>query len=55
MKQWSRLAEFEDLRRVRQIAAPVFRDEDHVFDAYGTETGVIEAWLDRDNMAFLEP
>lgn len=53
-KQWSRLAEFEDLRRVRQIAAAVFRDEHHVFDAHGAETGIVEAGLYRHDMAFLE-
>jgi hypothetical protein len=46
--------EFERFRRVRQIATPVFRDEYHVFDAHGAETGIIEAWFDRDDMAFLE-
>ena len=45
---------FEDFRRVGQIAAPVFRDKHHVFDADGAEPGIVEAWFDGDNMAFLE-
>ena len=47
-------AQFEDLRKVRQIAAAVFRDEYHVFDANGPEARVVEARLDGNDMAFLE-
>jgi hypothetical protein len=46
--------QLERLGRVRQVAAPVFRDEYHVLDADGTETGIVEAGLDGDDVAFLE-
>jgi hypothetical protein len=46
--------QLERLGKVRQIAAPVFRDEHHVLDADGAETGIIEAGLDGDDVAFLE-
>src|SRR5678815_2126190 len=46
--------QLERLRRVCQISAPVFRHEHHVLDAYGAETGIVETWLDRDDMAFLK-
>ena len=46
--------QLEGLGRVRQIAAPIFRDEHHVLDAHGAETGIVEAGLNGDNVAFLE-
>jgi YD repeat-containing protein len=53
-KQWIGLVQFERLRRVRQIAAPVFRHEYHVFDADSAQARIVEARLDRHDMAFLE-
>src|SRR6185436_20380101 len=46
--------QLERLGRIRQIAAPVFRDEHHVFNAHGTETGIVETGFNRDDVAFLE-
>jgi hypothetical protein len=46
--------QLEGLGRVRQIAAPIFRDEHHVLDAHGAETWIVEAGLNGDNVAFLK-
>jgi hypothetical protein len=46
--------QLENLRKVRQIAAPVFRDEHHVLDPHGSEAGVVETRLDGDDVAFLK-
>jgi len=54
IRRTSWLAQLERLGRVRQIAAPVFRDEHHVFNPYGAETGIVETGFYRDDVAFLE-
>jgi hypothetical protein len=47
-----RLMEFERLREIRKVPAPVARDEHHVFDPHGAQSGIIEARLNGDDVPF---
>ena len=47
-----RLMEFERLREIRKVPAPVARDEHHIFDPHGAQSGIIEARLNGDDVPF---
>src|SRR5688500_376316 len=52
-RTWNgRLMEFEGLREICKVPAPVSRDKHHVFDPHGAQSGIIEARLNGDDVPF---
>ena len=48
------LVEFEHLGEVGEVAAAILRNQDHVLDSYGSQSGIVQPWFNGDNVAFLK-